>query len=167
MTASQAEQRNGTHSTNSTNPAAFVAAAQRITNASSLGEALSLFHDDCVAEWVFDGVYQRHHGLAEISQAMDAMMGVNRELSLFGRKQLVCADPTTIVNTWRGGFRGDERQFGTEIWTLKDAQVVHHQMYIYMRLRPVESVVGQLRMLVHVPRTALTWFKHERRVKRA
>jgi len=145
---------------------AFVAGAQRITNSSSLDEALALFHEDCVAEWVFDGVCQRLRGIEAITRAMDAMMGINRERKILGRKELICADADTIVNAWHGGFRGDDRQFGTEIWTLRDGLVVRHQMYMYLRVRSADSILGQLRMLLSAPRTALTWFKHEQRATR-
>lgn len=145
----------------------FVADAERITNTVALSDALALFDDDCVAEWVFDGVAQRLQGIDEISRAMDTMFGVNRELRIAGRKTLVCADATTIVNTWQGGFDGDNRQFGTEVWTLRDGRVVRHRMDISLRLRAVDSPGGQLRMLLTAPRTALAWRKHQLRVARA
>lgn len=144
-------------------PAQFVAEAERLTNNYSIAEPLALFAPDCVAEWVFDGVYQRHEGIEAIAHAMRTMVAVNRRLGLHGDKSLVCADDTTIVNTWQGGFRGDRRQFGTEIWTLRDGLVVHHRMNIYLRLRSADSPAGRLRMLLGAPRTALAWFRYDLR----
>jgi|GEM_PF-3686217 len=144
--------------------AAFVAAAQRITDEAALEDALALFHPDCVAEWIFDGLYERHEGIDAIRRALGATMDVFRDHRMAGRKILECHDEQTIVNTWRGGFRGDDRQFGTEIWTLREGLVVHHQMYIYLRLVPRWSMTGilrQLRILLTSPRIATSQLKHE------
>jgi hypothetical protein len=145
---------------------AFVAAAERITNEGAIDEALGLFHEDCVAEWVFDGMYERHEGIDAIGKALAATLAVGRDHQMSGRKTLECADGHTIVNTWRGGFGDEDRQFGTEIWTLRDGLVVHHQMYLYLRLTKRWSPLGvlrQTRVLITSPRIALSQLKHERR----
>jgi hypothetical protein len=157
---------NGTSNTATAaiDPAEFVARAQRFTNEAAVEDAVALFDPDCVAEWVFDGLYQRYEGIEAIRRGLTATLGVFRDHHLAGRKVLECSDDTTIVNTWRGGFHGDDRQFGTEIWTLRDGLVVHHQMYIYLNLIPRWSMLGllrQLRIFVTSPRIALSQLKHE------
>ena len=55
-----------------------------------------------------------------------------RQHRLRVRKTVECADDQTVVLTGKGGFRGRERQFGTETWTLRDGLVIRHQMYAEM-----------------------------------
>jgi len=142
--------------------AAFAADAERITNNVLLDEWLSLYHEDAVAEWIADGAYERHAGIDAIRAAATAMAEVWREQRLRVRKTVECADAETIVLTWKGGFRGAERQFGTEIWTLRDGLVVRHQMYAYLDVRPSSSLFARLRILLSAPRVALSLQRHQR-----
>lgn len=147
-------------------PEAFVAKAQRITNNADVAEAIKLFHPECVAEWVFDGIYARYEGIDAIQRALTATLGVFCDHRLSGRKTLACSNDNTIVNTWRGGFRNRDHQRGTEIWTFRDGRVIHHQMYIYLHLTPRWSILGllrQLRLVIAAPRVALSQLKHELR----
>lgn len=143
--------------------AAFAADAERITNNVLLDEWLSLYHDDAVAEWMADGAYERHEGVAAIRRAATEMAGLWRDQRLQVRKSVACADDETIVLTWRGGFRGDDKQFGTEIWTLRDGLVVRHQMYAYLSVRPSSSLRARLRMAISAPRIALAVLRYQRR----
>ncbi len=108
---------------------AFAADAERITNNVLLDEWLGLYHDDAVAEWIADGAYERHEGLDAIRHAATALARVWREQGLRVHKTVECADAETIVLTWTGGFRGGDRQFGTEIWTLRDGKVARVERY--------------------------------------
>jgi ketosteroid isomerase-like protein len=146
--------------------AAFAADAERITNAALLDEWLSLYAPDAVAEWIADGAYERHEGFDAIRRAATAMAATWRERSLRVRKHVECADADTIVLTWTGGFDGVTRQFGTEIWTLRDGRVVHHQMYAYLDVRPSTSLRARLRLLLNAPRLAITHLGNQRRAAR-
>jgi hypothetical protein len=142
--------------------AAFAADAERITNDVLLDEWLSLYHEDAVAEWIADGAYERHEGADAIRAAATALARVWREQRLRVRKTVQCADAENVVLTWTGGFRGGDRQFGTEIWTLRDGLVVRHQMYAYLDLRPSSSWLARLRLLIASPRIALALLRNQR-----
>jgi hypothetical protein len=144
--------------------AAFAADAERITNAVLLDEWLSLYADDAVAEWIADGAYERHEGIDAIRRAATAMAATWRERRLQVRKHVECADADTVVLTWTGGFDGNTRQFGTEIWTLRDGRVVRHQMYAYLDVRPATSLKARLRVLLSAPRVAVSHVRNQRRV---
>ncbi|MEV0466543.1 nuclear transport factor 2 family protein [Nocardia tengchongensis] len=139
-----------------TDAAGFAANAERITNEALLDEAVALFHDDAVAEWIFDGAYERHEGIREIRSALTAMTSVWRAQRLHVQKTVECVGADTIVLSWRGGFRGDRNQFGTEIWTLRDGLVARHQMYGYLDVRPRTSLTAAIRLVAVAPRTALS-----------
>ncbi len=143
---------------------AFAANAERITNAALLDEWLPLYADDAVAEWIADGAYERHEGIAQITRAATAMAATWRDRKLHVRKHVECADADTIVLTWTGGFDGGTRQFGTEIWTLRDGLVVRHQLYAYLDVRPSTSLKARLRLLLNAPRVALTMQRHQRKL---
>ncbi len=151
-----------TTTTETLDAAAFAADAERITNNVLLDEWLSLYHEDAVAEWIADGAYERHDGREAIVAAATAMAAVWREQQLRVTKTVECADAQTIVLSWKGGFRGAERQFGTEIWTLRDGLVVRHQMYAYLDVRPSSSLRARLRILLAAPRVALSLQRHQR-----
>jgi ketosteroid isomerase-like protein len=144
---------------------AFAADAERITNDVLLEEWLGLYHDDAVVEWVADGAYERHEGIDAIRRAATAMAATWADQRLRVRKTVECADADTIVLTWRGGFRGAQRQFGTEIWTLRDGRVVRHQMYAYLDLRPSSSLKGRLRLLISAPRVAVSFVRNQGRAR--
>ena len=142
---------------------AFAADAERITNNVLLDEWLSLYHDDAVAEWIADGAYERHEGIDAIRRAATAMAATWADNRLRVRKTVECADEDTIVLTWRGGFRDAERQFGTEIWTLRHGRVVRHQMYAYLDVRPSSSLKARLRVLFSAPRVAISFARNQGR----
>lgn len=146
---------------------AFAADAERITNNVLLDEWVAVYADDAVAEWIADGAYERHEGIAAIRKAATAMAGVWRDHRLHVRKTVQCADGKTIALTWTGGFDGGHRQFGTEIWTFRDGLVVRHQMYAYLDVRPSSSLVARLRVLATKPRLAVSLVRHQRRAAKA
>lgn len=145
-------------------PVAFVANAQRITNDAVVDDAVALFHPDCVAEWTFDGITSRYVGIDEIRRALTTTLGVFRDQQLAGRKVLVCSDERTIVNTWRGGFHGNDRQTGIEIWSFRDGLVIHHEMAVYLHATSRWSPLGllrQLRLFIATPRVVISQVRHE------
>lgn len=153
-----------TATVSTSDPAAFVAEAQRITNEAEVDDAVALFHPDCVAEWTFDGIASRYEGIDEIRRALTITLGVFRDHQLAGSKTLVCSDEHTIVNTWRGGFHGSDRQTGIEIWGFRDGLVIRHEMAIYLHATSRWSPLGllrQLRLLVATPRIAISQLRHE------
>lgn len=135
--------------------------AERCTNEQLLDEALDLYHPNAVAEWIFDGAAERHEGIDAIRKAMTVQMGVWRALRLRGQKTVECADANTVVLTWRGGFGGRQNQFATELFTLADGEVVRHQMYCYMDVRPVFSPLAMLRSTLLTPRAALAYARQQ------
>ena len=146
--------------------AAFAADAERITNNVLLDEWLSLYADDAVCEWIADGASERHEGIEAIRVAATAMAATWTQQRLRVRKTVECADADTIVLNWRGGFGGGERQFGTELWTLRDGRVARHQMYAYLDVRPSTSLRARLRLLLASPRVAVTHARNQARAAR-
>lgn len=136
-------------------PAAFAANAERITNAGLIDEWLPLYASDAVAEWIVDGARETHRGIYAISTAATELAHLWRTLGLHVRKTVECADSTTIVLTWTGGFGREHGQFGTEIWTFRDQLVTRHQMYAYLDVRPSTSPVAQIRLAATSPRVIL------------
>jgi hypothetical protein len=143
--------------------ASFAADAERITNNALLDEWIALYRDDAIVEWIMDGASQRHEGITAISRAAAVLAGVWRDHRLHVRKTVECADADTIVLSWRGGFRGRGRQFGTEIFTMKDGRIARHQMYAYLDVRPSTSVLGMLRVAISAPRIATSYLRNQLR----
>jgi hypothetical protein len=139
---------------------------ERITNNALIDEWLAMYHEDAVCEWVSDGAYDRYEGIDSIRTAVRAQVGLWNEQRLRVKKTLECADADSVVLSWRGGFRGGDRQFGVEIWTLRDGLVARHQMYLYLDLRSRRSLLAQLRVLLASPRIAMRLAAHERRASR-
>lgn len=134
---------------------AFAANAERITNQVLTEEWLELYAPDAIAEWIVDGAYERHEGIEAVRAAVRDLASLWRKLGLHVRKTVECADHDTIVISWTGGFRGTDRQFGTEIWTLRQGLVIRHQMYAYLDVRPSTSLLARLRLAATSPRVAL------------
>ncbi|QZH69446.1 hypothetical protein [Mycolicibacterium farcinogenes] len=139
----------------------FAADAERMTNGVLLDEWLMIYRDDAVAEWIADGVIQRHVGIDEISRAARVLAGVWRDENLRVTKTVEAVTSDTIVLTWNGGFRDGNKQFGTEFWTFADdGKVINHRMYAYLDLRPQNSLKSYIRLLVTSPRVALSFTRH-------
>ncbi|QZH69405.1 nuclear transport factor 2 family protein [Mycolicibacterium farcinogenes] len=138
------------------NATQFAANVERITNEASFDEAIALFHDDAVTDWIIDGVREYHVGIDAIQRGFTVLTALWRQHHLQVQKRLECASADTIVLTWRGGFRNDHSQFGTEIWTFRDNLVIHHQMYGYLNVRPRTSLTAAARLFTVSPRIALS-----------
>lgn len=142
---------------------AFAAEAERITNAALLEDWMAVYAKDAIAEWIVDGSSECHRGIEEIRGAATTMANVWRDQHLKVKKTVQCADEDTLALTWTGGFDGGDRQFGTEIWTLRDGLVIRHQMYAYLDVRPSSSPLARLRVFLNAPRQALSLLRHQRR----
>ncbi|EHN13049.1 hypothetical protein PAI11_00500 [Patulibacter medicamentivorans] len=154
---------NDTRATAPADPDAFAALVERITNEVLVDAWLALYREDAVVESIIDGARELHEGAAEIRRMVIANARIWRERGLRVRKRVECADASTIVLSWRGGFDGDERQFGTEIWGFQDGRVARQQTYGYLDVRPATSTLARLRILLFAPRTAVVALKHARR----
>jgi ketosteroid isomerase-like protein len=136
-------------------PIHFAAEAERVTNNGRIDELLALYAPDAVAEWIMDGAYDRHDGIAAIRTSATELFAVCTRLRLRVRKTVVCAEPNTVVITWTGGFGGADRQSGIEIWTFRDGLVVRHQMYSYLDVRASNSPIARFRLLLTSPKVLI------------
>ncbi|MDB4976977.1 MAG: SnoaL-like protein, partial [Myxococcaceae bacterium] len=90
----------------------------------------------------------RFEGMAAIETSARAMATVFLKYELHVEKKFVCATGSVIVNTWTGGFEGRDKQFGVEIWTLRDDLVVHQEQYMFLEVQSSRSLRAQLRLLL-------------------
>lgn len=147
-------------------PAAFVSAAERITNAHDFAAAVAVYADDVRLEFITDGAFERYDGRAEASVAWQgAMTGLAaRDFTL--RKSLLTATDGVIVNTWRGTIAGRQTAIGVETWRFDHVgDVREHQLYNYLSVKPATSVSARLRLAFAYPVTALTVLREQRRAK--
>jgi hypothetical protein len=128
-------------------PRAWVINNERITNEADRAAWLALYAPDAVFEAITDGASDRFEGLPAIAGAVGGLIGVLAEHRLHVKKRFVSATHDTVVNTWTGGFAGRDRQFGTEIWTLRGALVVRHEQYTFLDVRPSRAVWSRVRAL--------------------
>lgn len=142
--------------------AAFAAQAERLTNEALVEEWLALYHPDAVAEWIIDGAYERHEGVDGIRPAATLMAQVWRTQRLRVRKHPRCATENCVVLTFDGAFRGRGNVLGTEIWAFRDGLVVHHQLHVYLDVRPRASLWARARVVLADPTTAISALRVER-----
>jgi hypothetical protein len=128
-------------------PRAWVINNERITNEADREAWLALYAPDAVFEAITDGASDRLEGLPAIASAVSALIGVLAEHRLRVQKRFVSAAHDTVVNTWSGGFAGRDRQFGTEIWTLRGDLVVRHEQYTFLDVRPSGEGWSRVRAL--------------------
>jgi ketosteroid isomerase-like protein len=128
-------------------PAAWIANNERITNEGDLAGWLALYAPDVVFEAITDGASDRIEGIERVTAAVEVMGELCKRHRLRVQKRFVAAMGDVIVNTWTGGFAGRERQFGVEIWTLRDDKVVRQEQYMFMDVRPARSATAKLRAL--------------------
>jgi ketosteroid isomerase-like protein len=128
-------------------PEAWIQNNERITNEADLEAWLSLYAPDVVFEAITDGASDRAEGFENVAASVMAVAALCKSRRLTIRKRFVAAQGNVIVNAWSGGFEGRDRQFGLEIWTLRDDKVVRHEQYTFMDVRPSESLTAKLRAL--------------------
>jgi hypothetical protein len=129
-------------------PEAWVMNNQRITNEANLEDWLALYAPDAVFDSIADGAADRFEGIAAITEAARALIVVFKKYRLQVHKRFVCATEERVVNSWTGGFEGRDRQFGTEIWSLRDGLVVRHEQYTFLDVRPSSSARARITALL-------------------
>lgn len=147
-----------------TEPAAWVANNERITNGALREEWEALYAPDAVLETYTEGVHARTEGIDDIRAAIEVYAGVFTARRLRVSKRLICATEDTVVNAWTGGFDGRTDQRGVEAFHLRaDGLVAYHEMYTLLSPRPETSLSGRLRSLLAAPRPMLTLARLARR----
>ncbi|MBU2698682.1 nuclear transport factor 2 family protein [Pimelobacter sp. 30-1] len=148
--------------------AAFIAEAERLTNAYDAAGAARVYAADASLELVTDGAVAWHHGRDAVERAWQVVLGAGRGRGLRVTKSLVAVSPTTVVNRWEGTFGGGGACRGIESWTFGDeGLVVEHRAETFLVVRPAESWRARIRALVLAPRVALAFVRAERRAGRA
>ena len=107
------------------------------------------------------GRRRRHSsGIDAIRKAATELFDVCHALGLHVEKTIECEGDDTLVFSWRGGFRGGTRQFGTEIWTFRNGLVVRHQTYSYLDVRPSSSPLAGLRLAASSPKAVAALMRY-------
>lgn len=149
-------------------PAAFVAEAERLTNAHDAAGAAGVYAADASLELVTDGAVEWHHGRDAIERAWWIVLDAGRTRGFAVTKSVVAASATTVVNRWEGSFTGGGSCRGIESWTFgADGLVVEHRAETFLVVHPAASRRARLRLLLGSPRVALAFARAERRVGRA
>jgi len=146
-----------------TDPAAFVAQAERLTNEGTVDEALAIYAPDAVVDTIVDGARDVQTGREAIRASLAAMVPAARGLGVRISKTLVAADGDTIVARWEGRVGSREGFHGMESFRLRDdGLVVEHRLYGYFDVRPATGPVAGLRLLVTNPKVALALLRAQR-----
>ncbi len=143
--------------------AAFAAEAEWLTNTASIDGWLALYQQDVVAEWIIDGAYERYDGVEAIRPAASLMTELWRAQGFRVRKHLQCATGDCVVLTFDGTFCGRGNVFDSEIWTIRDGLVVHHQMHVFLDVRTRTSQWARFRVIPSNPRPVIVTLRLERR----
>jgi nuclear transport factor 2 (NTF2) superfamily protein len=145
-------------------PAAFVAAAEKITNDRDAAAVAAVFAKDADSVMITDGAVERYHGREHIHRAWQALLSGLERHRLFVSKTLVTAGDGVIVNTWRGSLNGRTDARGLEVWHFDEHGLVReHELYSYLSVRPSTHPVARLKLALAYPRTALTLLRAQRR----
>ena len=145
-------------------PAAFVAAAEQITNDRDAAAVAAVFAPDADSVIITDGAEERFHGREHIHRAWQALLAALERRRLYVSKALVTAGDGVIVNTWRGSLNGRTDARGIEVWHFDaDGLVREHQLYNYLSVRPSTSLLARLKLGLAYPRTGLTLLREQRR----
>lgn len=131
-----------------TDPELWIMNNQRITNERDIHGWLALYAEDAALDYITDGAHDRIEGIEAIEKSARALGSVFLKYGLQVEKKFVCATDTVIVNTWTGGFEGRSKQFGVEIWTLREDLVVHQEQYMFLEVQSSKSLKAQLRLLL-------------------
>lgn len=128
-------------------PAAWVANNERITNEGDLEGWLNLYAPDAVFESITDGASDRVQGIDALRVVTARLVALCKRHRLRVEKRFVAAMGDVIVNAWTGGFNGRDRQFGVEIWTLRESKVIRHEQYTFLDVRGSASATAKFRAL--------------------
>jgi ketosteroid isomerase-like protein len=145
-------------------PAAFVAAAEQITNDRDAAAVAAVFAPDADSVIITDGAEERYHGREHIHRAWQALLSALERRGLYVSKALVTAGDGVIVNTWRGSLNGRTDGCGIEVWHFDaDGLVREHELYNYLSVRPARHPLARLKFALAYPRTGLTLLREQRR----
>jgi hypothetical protein len=140
----------------STDPAEFVALAERATNTYDTELALTLYADDAEVEVIADGARERVVGRAAIEEALARFTGPLRDSGYSVKKTLLSAEEGIIVNEWTGRFPGSDRSVGIEVWRFNaEGKVSEHRLLAFFDVRSVTSPIAGARVALGRPVLAL------------
>ncbi len=146
-------------------PHAFVAEAERLTNAHDAAGAAAVYAEDARLELVTNGAVEWHEGRAAIADAWAVVLGAGAKAGFTVRKEVVAATPTVVVNRWTGSFGGRGTCRGIESWTFgPDGLVVEHRAETFTATHPGTTLAGRLAVLLAAPRIALRLASAQRAV---
>jgi len=135
-------------------PAAFVASAESLTNTRDLDGILATYADDAVLESITDGAREVHRGRDAIRAAWSTYLELMRRGGFALSKRLLAADGEWITNSWYGTMAGSDA-YGLEAWRFgPDGRVAQHLLYSFLNVRPSDDPVARLRLLAAYPVTA-------------
>jgi len=144
-------------------PAAFVAAAEDITNRADPVGAAAVYASDAVLESFTDGAHERYVGKTAVGMAWRSYMSALSSQRFRLTKRLLVAADGVIVNEWSGQIGNARRSAGIEYWIFNnDGEVRRHCMYSSLSVQPSTSWRQRLRMLFAYPRTALAFDRARR-----
>ena len=142
-----------------TDPAAFVAAAERATNDRDLAAVMGVYSPDAVLEAITDGTLEVHRGAEAIRAAWTAYLEVLAKGDFRLRKTFLAAGEEWITNRWEGTLAGQDAR-GLESWRFDaEGRVDRHLLYSFLNVKPSQEASVRLRMLVSYPRTALRFLR--------
>jgi nuclear transport factor 2 (NTF2) superfamily protein len=145
-------------------PAAFVAAAERITNERAAHAVRPLYAADAVFEAVTDGAISRAEGRDRIVRTWELFFAFLAARDFRLTKRLLLAADGVVVNEWKGSLAGRTHAVGIEVWRFDDSGLIsEHTLYSYLNARPATSILQRLRLLVAYPLTALAFLRAELR----
>jgi nuclear transport factor 2 (NTF2) superfamily protein len=145
-------------------PAAFVAAAEKVTNERDAAGAAAVYAPDADLEMTTDGAVERYHGRDEIHRAWLAVLAALDRRRLLVSKELVNAGNGVIVNTWGGSLAGRTEARGVEMWRFDAAGLVReHRLYTFLSVRPSRHWLARLKFALAYPRTSVILLREQRR----
>ncbi|HEV2999981.1 MAG TPA: hypothetical protein VGW75_04500 [Solirubrobacteraceae bacterium] len=132
-------------------PAAFVAEAERISNAAALDELAPIYAPDVVFESTTDGVFDRYAGRDQVVRAWSAILTGMRRSGGEVHKTLLGTTHDAILNDWQGQIAGRLTR-GLEYWRFDEGGLVcHHRIYASMSARSSRDPRAVIRLALNWP----------------
>ena len=146
-----------------TDPAEFVAAAERGINQRDLDATAGVYAEDALVEAITDGAVERFVGADEIRAGWEGYLKAMDQRGFSLRKQLRAVEGDTIVNEWTGTLGGRTKSIGIEHWTFDDdGKVRMHRMYSFLNIKPSTSGLQRMRLVLNYPLTAMAFLRATR-----
>jgi hypothetical protein len=147
-------------------PAAFVAAAERATNERDLEATIGVYAPTARLESLTDGAWERYEGVEDIRRAWKGYLAAMGARGFWLDKTLTSAGGDTIVNSWVGGLGGRTDAQGIEYWRFDgEGRVREHRMYSFLNVKPSKSALQRLRLTLAYPVTAMAFLREQRRAR--